>query len=314
MTQITIFGTGGVGGNYGAYLARAGAAVTFIARGAHLQAMREHGLRIESETGDFTVKPVKVTDDPSSIKNSDVILVCTKTWQLESIIDDLKSMVRPDTIILPLLNSVEAADFLAEKLGRKHVLGGLCYTISWIKEAGVIKSGGPSLIILGELSHTESERVKNLAKLLDDAPGIKAQNVANIRVHMWKKFSWISCAGAVGAATRSPSGLWWRQCPETRELFETLLRESFTVAKAYGAELSKIDRDEIIDYLDKRADAFRTSMQRDIESGRRSELMQQIGATMRLADKVGISVPASAAIYAALLPLELRAQGKISYS
>jgi 2-dehydropantoate 2-reductase len=310
--HVVIFGTGGVGGSFGAYLARAGVRVTFFARGAHMKAIQKDGLRVEALEGNFIIKPAQVTDNPDTIKSADIIFVCTKSWQIESIIDHLKIMIQKNTVVIPLLNSVEAADFLIEKLGSEHVLGGLCYTISYILQPGVIQSGGMSLIVLGELNQPDSERAQQLNKLLNDTPGITAENVPNIRFRMWKKFAWISCAGAVGAVTRAPSGI-WRKIPETRQLFEGLLEEVFLVAQKYGARLQRSEFDEIMEHLDNTAEDFRTSMQRDIENGCQSELMQQIGSTVRLANKATIAVPISESIYSTLLPCEFKAQGKLNY-
>ena len=198
-------------------------------------------------------------------------------------------------------------------MGARHALGGVCYTYSYIVRPGVVQSGGENLIVFGELDNKHSERSNKLFEILDGVPGLSVENSPEIQKRIWKKFVWISSASAVGAVTRSPCGI-WRAVSETRQLYATLLQEAFAVAATRGVSLGDGERAEIDKFMDARPEAFKTSMQRDIETGARSELMQQIGYTVRLGQEFGVSVPVSAAIYAALLPAELRAQGQIAYS
>jgi 2-dehydropantoate 2-reductase len=306
--HIVMFGSGGVGAGLGCHLARNGANITFIARGAHLQAMQEHGLRVQSAKGDFTV-PVQATDDPRSINDADVILLCIKTWQLESVIDDLKAIVGPNTFVVPLLNSIEAADILAAHLGASHVLGGLTYTISYLVGPGIVHSGGRHRIVFGELNNVISDRSQSLFDVLSVTGELEPENVSNIQMRMWQKFTWISSASAIGAAARVGVAQ-WRNVTETRDLFHTVLRESFALAQAHGVTLDEENFKEVFILLDAFPPGTKPSMQRDIEAGARSELQHQIGYVVREGQRLGVDVTVSAAVYAALLPQELAAQGK----
>src|SRR5690349_7316430 len=161
--RIVIFGTGGAGGYFGAQLARAGEDVVFIARGAHLAAIRAKGLRIESPTGETVIQPANATDDPSQVTDPDVVLVGVKAWQVTEAAAAMRPMLRPETFVVPLQNGVEAPSQLAAVLGPEHVLGGLCRTLSWVSAPGRIRSvGGMNIITFGELDNRRSERAEVL--------------------------------------------------------------------------------------------------------------------------------------------------------
>jgi 2-dehydropantoate 2-reductase len=186
------------------------------------------------------------------------------------------------------------------------VLGGLCYTASYIIGPGVVKASGGS-IIFGELDNQTSERSKELEKVINSAIGISGKSSLNIQFDLWKKFAWISSASAIGAVTRAPANE-WRKIAETRNLFEGLLHEAFAVAQARNVCLGDAEFQETIEFLDKLPDQFTTSLQRDIMANKRSELQQQIGEIVRLGEELNVSVPLSKAIYASLLPGEIRAR------
>ncbi len=311
--RIVIFGTGGVGGCFGGHMARSGMDVTFIARGDHLRAIREHGLHIQSAKGEFVVHLAQATDDPSTLAPPDYVLMCNKTWQLEDAIEAVGPMIGPGTTIVPLLNSIEAVDMLAAAFGAVRVLGGFCYTISYVTGRGVIWAGGINRVIFGELDHSISHRTELLAQAINSVEGITAQNAPHIQHSMWKKFTWISSASAMGAITRAPASI-WKTLPETRALFLQVLRETFAVAAAKGVVLGDAEFAETVAFLDGTPEGFTTSMQRDMAAGRRSELMHQIGYVVRQASELGLPAPASETIFNALLPSELRAQGKLSFN
>ena len=167
--RIAIFGAGGVGGYFGGRLAQAGdAEIIFIARGAHLQALREIGLRVKSLKGDFMLQPVQATDDPAGVGPVDAVLVGVKAWQVTKAAHALRPMVGPDTLVVPLQNGVEAPAQLAGILGADHVLGGFCRIVSYISEPGQVhQAGGDPYIAFGELDDRRSERVEQLLKALE---------------------------------------------------------------------------------------------------------------------------------------------------
>ena len=175
--KFAIFGSGGVGGYFGGRLAQASHDVTFIARGAHLTAIQETGLRVDSIAGDFLIQPAKATDDPSSVGAVDVLLVAVKAWQMEAAIQEMKFLVGTNTVILPVLNGVEAPEQLSAAFGSAGVLGGLCHISSFVAGPGNIQHVGmqPS-ITFGELDNEKSERVLALQKTFDDIPGISAED------------------------------------------------------------------------------------------------------------------------------------------
>src|SRR3984885_7624889 len=122
--RIAVIGAGGVGGGFGAALAKAGADVTFVARGAHLAAMRQHGLRVEGDRGKTLIQPVQATDDPASIGPVDIVLFCVKLWDIESAGEQIKPLIAPDTGVIPLQNGIDASDRLVPILGVAHVMAG----------------------------------------------------------------------------------------------------------------------------------------------------------------------------------------------
>ena len=157
--RIAVVGTGGVGGGYGAALAKAGADVTFIARGAHLAAMQTHGLKIQGDRGETHLVPTRATDDPATIGTVDIVLFCVKLWDVESAGERIKPMVGPSTAVIPLQNGIDAADRLIPILGRNAVMGGVAQISASIKGPGLIQQVGSFMrMIFGELDGTRSRR------------------------------------------------------------------------------------------------------------------------------------------------------------
>jgi 2-dehydropantoate 2-reductase len=310
---MAIFGTGGVGGYLGARLAEAGQEVVLIARGAHLEAIRRHGLRLESIAGDAEVRPALATDNPAEAGPADSVIVATKTWQLPEAARALGPMVGPETTVLPVLNGVDAADVLAEALGRERVLGGLCGMISFLAGPGRIRhTGADPWVTFGELDGSTTERIRRLEETLRRCRGLRVEVTTEIHVALWEKFSFITATGGVGAVTRAPMGA-FRSVPESRRLLEEAMREVVEVARARGVPI----RDEVVAERMRFVDGLEphgtSSMQRDILAGRRSELDEWNGAVVRLGREAGVETPAHAAMYAALLPQELRARGELLF-
>ena len=202
---IAVFGTGGVGGYFGGRLAEAGEDVVFIARGAHLDAIREHGLRVDSVRGDFLVQPAQATDDPRSVGVVDLVIVAVKSWQVPGAATAMAPLMGPDTMVLPLQNGVDAPEQLAEVLGREHVLGGLTKIFSSIAAPGYIRQiGGPASVTFGELDNQNGGRVVRLRAAFDQAR-VEAAIPEDIQVAMWEKFLLVVPFGGLGAVTRAPS-------------------------------------------------------------------------------------------------------------
>lgn len=307
--RIAVFGTGGVGGYFGGRLAEAGEDVRFVARGAHLAALQQRGLRVTSVAGDFVVRPIRASDDPASLGEADVVLVAVKAWQVAEAAEALRPMIGADTFVVPLQNGIEAPDTLAAVLGRWRVLGGLCRIIAYVVEPGHVHHAGvPPSIAFGELDAATSPRAERLREAFARAPGVRVAVVPDVRAAMWEKFLFIAAVSGVGAISRAPVGI-LRSEPQTRALLIQALEEIHAVARAHGIALAADAVARTLAFVDTLPADGTVSMQRDLAEGRPSELEAQIGAVVRLGEAGGISVPLHRMVYAALLPLERRARG-----
>ena len=304
--RIAIFGTGGAGGYFGAQLARAGEDVVFIARGEHLQAIREHGLRLETANDNFVVHAY-ATDDPKEAGLVDAVLVGVKTWQVKDAAHGMQPLIADNTFVVPLQNGVEAAAQLAAELGPEHVLGGLCGTISWLTGPGRIRSvGATHFVKFAELDNTPSNRVEELRRAFAGA-GVNVEVPVNIQTAVWAKFVFGAAFGGVGAFKRQPAGV-IRTDSESRRMLEDSMREVLAVAQAHNISLpgDTIKRSlALIDGLDPGAT---TSLQRDLAASKPSELEGWTGAVVRLGREANVPTPVNELIYQSLLPGELRAR------
>ena len=310
--RIAIFGTGGVGGYFGGRLAQAGEAeVIFIARGAHLRALHERGLRVKSLKGDFTVQPVQATDEPARVGPVNVVLVGVKAWQVTEAANALRPIVGPNTVVVPLQNGVEAPSQLGGVLGDQHVMGGFCRIVSYISEPGQIhQAGGDPYIAFGELDNRRSERAEKLLAIFSQTSGVTAEIPPNIQAAMWRKFLLISSWSGLGALTHVPVGI-WRSIPETRQMWQQAMHEVLSVARAQEIELDEVVIQKSTEYVDGLPPQATASMQRDILEGRPSELNTLSGGVLRLGREVAVHTPIHEFIYNALLPLEMKARGEI---
>ena len=307
--RLAVVGTGGVGAYFGGRLAQAGESVAFVARGAHLAAMRERGLRVDSVAGDFVIAPVEASDDPARIGPVDVVLVGVKAWQVGETARTLGPLLGPETFVVPLQNGVEAADQLAAVLGRERVIGGLCKIVSAIVAPGHVRhSGVPPRLEFGERDGHKSERVERLRAAFERAQGLSAVVPDDVEAAIWEKFLFIAPVSGVGAVTRAPVGI-TRAIPEARDLIQRAMFEVAAVARAKGVNLPDAAVARNMEYVDRLPPDSTASMQRDIMDGRPSELEQQNGAIARLGAQVGVPVPVHAFLYAALLPAERKARG-----
>jgi 2-dehydropantoate 2-reductase len=310
--RIAIFGTGGAGGYFGAQLAHAGEDIIFIARGEHLHAIHRQGLRVETPKGEILIQPAQAADDPAQVGVVDSVIVGVKAWQVKDVARAMQPMIGPETFVVPLQNGVETPSQLAGVLGAEHVLGGLCGTMSWIVRPGHIRSLGEAHFIkFGELDNQLSGRAEQLRQAFVRA-GVKVEIPSDIHVALWEKFLFVVSFGGVGAVTRAPIGV-IRTLPETRRLLEECLHEIFAVARARQIALSDSIIEKSMMFLDSLAPSGTTSLQRDLADGKPSELEAWNGAVVRLGREVGVATPLHEFIYHSLLPLELRACGKVQF-
>ncbi len=310
--RVAVFGTGGVGAYFGARLAEVGNEVAFVARGAHLDAIRTNGLRVDSVLGDMLVKPALASDSTDGIGAVDIVLLGVKTWQVAGVVPALKPLLGPDTLIVPLQNGVETADLLAAQLGARHVAGGVCGGFCFIVGPGHVKHiGGITFIKFGELDGRKSKRVERLRTEFMKAD-VDASVPDDIRVALWEKLMLVVPFGGVGAVSRAPIGV-LTKTPETRALLVAGMREIAAVARAQGAQLPPEASERTLALLDATTPAGTSSLQRDIAAGKPSELDAWTGAVVRLGAKHGVPTPLHSFLYAALLPLEQRARGEIGF-
>ncbi len=308
--RIAIVGTGGVGGYFGGRLAAAGHDVGFIARGAHLATLRADGLRVDSINGDFAVQPVRASADPESIGPVDAVIVAVKTWQLPDLAPQIRPLLGEDTVVVPLLNGIEAADVLADALGRHHILGGLCRIAAHVEGPGhIVHEAIEPTIVFGEFDNRQSERALGLLQAFQGA-GFEASLAPDIDVALWEKFMLIATWSGVGSVTRAPVGV-WRSLAGSRAMAEACLREILAVAHARGVGVSDERVVKTLAFIDRVGGDAIASMQRDIMSGRPSELESQNGAVVRLAAASGVEAPTNAFIYHALLPQEQAARAPL---
>ncbi len=301
--HIVIYGTGGVGGYFGARLAQAGNKVTFIARGKHLEAIQKNGLQLKSPKGDYLVFPANVTSNISEITDIDLILLCVKTWQLEAAAEEIKQVLSKKTMVISLLNGVNNTKVLGAVIDQKHLLGGLCKLVSKIDDYGVINhiSFEPT-IVFGELDKTKTNRALLLEKLFLNA-GITTKLADDIQTEIWSKFLFITTISGIGALTRATIGE-MIATSEIKDLMHQTAEEIVAVARAKGVHLSQSIVDQKFKIIESQPYNTTSSLQRDMMEGKRSELEAQNGFIVKMGIELGIPTPVNAFIYHCLLPQE----------
>ena len=310
--RIAVFGAGGIGGYLGGRLAQAGEDVSVIARGGHLAAIRENGLKVDSVDGDFVFKPSIATDDPGEVGPVDVVILGVKAWQVTEAAEAMRPMVGPETCVLPLQNGVEATGQLSAVLGDGVALGGISGISGFIVGPGHIRNdaSGPFLRF-GEMNNQLSPRVERLSQAINRT-GIKAEIPSNIESDIWWKLMFICASAGVGTVTRTPTGV-WRSLPETWQMAVQIVREVESVAIAKGIDLAGNEAEAAISLLEKRPPNATSSLSIDIMGGRPSELEAQIGVVVHLGKETGVPTPVSGFIYHCLLPLEMKARGQLEF-
>lgn len=307
--KIAVMGSGAVGGYYGGLLARTGQDVTFIARGAHLAALRTSGLQVKSVHGDFTITPVQVTDKPAEVGQVNLVLVCVKTPNTDEAAQAIKPMVGPDTTVVSLQNGIDAAERIGAIVGMEHMVGGATWLSSAIEAPGVIRQISQfRRIVVGELDGRITPRVQALFEVLKGT-GATVELSDNIVKVLWTKFLFIASISGVGSITRLGIGD-YRAVPETRAVLVSLMHEVEAVARASGTTLDTDVVEQTLALVDNAAPHIKPSMQLDVEAGRRSEVDSIIGVICRKGQELGVPTPLADVVYAALLPLELKARTK----
>jgi 2-dehydropantoate 2-reductase len=314
--RFAILGSGAVGGYFGAKLANAGQDVTFIARGAHLDAIRSKGLSIQSaRLGDFVVR-APAESDTTKIGPVEVVIVSVKAYDNATALPMLKPLIGPDTVVLTLQNGVDSADDVAAIVGEAHVLGGTTYVATALEGPGlIVQTGVHRSIIFGEVFGLSSEasakeenrgritpRVQAIADVLA-AADIQATAVPDARVPIWDKFVYLAAFAGFTGASRLAIGHIWK-FPHVREMFYACSREIAAIAKAEGVTISANRFATLEEYMTNLPPTTRSSLLIDLEQGKRIEVEALQGAAVRRAAKHGIPVPIMSTLYALLKPWE----------
>jgi 2-dehydropantoate 2-reductase len=299
--KIAVIGAGGVGGTFGAALAKAGADVWFLARGAHLDAMRMNGLRIASPRGDTHLVPTQASDDPAMIGPADVVLFCVKLWDVESAGERIRPIVGPGTAVIPLQNGIDAADRLIPILGAGVVLGGVAQVSATIEAPGVVRQTGTFMrLVFGEFSGERSARAEVFLALCQKA-GFDADLTMRIKTDLWLKFIILATNSAITAATRLPFGK-LRGDPDLMALFEAATQEVVAVGRASGVALPDDAAQLNMSFLAGAPAAMMASMAHDLIRGNRIELPWLSGKVVALGRELGVPTPVHAVLYAVLKP------------
>lgn len=295
--KIAMMGSGGVGGFFGGRLSHAGYDVSFVARGAHLAAMRERGLLIESEShGNIHVPKVRVTDDPASIGPVDLVILSVKLWDTESAIRQMRPMLKGGTAVLSLQNGVIKDDILRRELGEAPVMGGVCYVATTIARPGVILQTGPmQRVVIGEYDGRTSER----ARLLHEAllkTGVTAELSGDVRRAIWEKYVFLVGLSATTTAMRATLGP-IRKNPRTRAFLLEIFRETVEVGRAHGIALPADYADACLARADGLPENMVASMAHDLARGNRLEVEWLSGGVVQLGAAAGVPTPANRAVW-----------------
>jgi 2-dehydropantoate 2-reductase len=304
--KFAILGSGAVGGYFGAKLARSGQDVAFVARGAHLDAIRARGLEVRSEKlGDFTVRAA-AESDTSMIGPVDVAIVAVKAYDNATALPMLRPLIGPHTVVLTLQNGVDSVDEVAAVVGERHVLGGTTYVATALEAPGlIVQTGVHRSIIFGEVfgdrSHV-SPRVQAVADVLA-AADIQSRPVADARVPIWDKFVYLVPFSGFTGSARLPIGQVWKFA-HAQAMFYAASREVAAIAAAEGVTISPDRFDTLREYMDNIPATTRSSLLIDLEQGKRIEVEALQGAAVRRAAKHGLPTPIVSTLYAALKPWE----------
>ena len=301
--HFAVVGSGAVGGYYGAKLARAGQRVTFIARGAHLQTIRERGLQVRSVLGDFTVH-AEADSDTSRVGPVDVVLLAVKTYDNPKVFPMLRPLVNDRTIVLTLQNGVDSPDEVAATVGSRHVLAGPTYIATALSAPGLIEQTGTyRRIVFGEIFGDPPRLSDRVLQLRDTLAGadIQAEAVADARPPLWQKFIYLAPFAGFTGASRLPFGPLWRD-EFVRGQFRAAFREVEAVARAEGIELPADLDARLQAYTDALPPSTRSSLLIDLLQGKRIEVEALQGSVVRRGSRLGVPTPIMAALYAALKP------------
>jgi 2-dehydropantoate 2-reductase len=293
--RIAVMGSGGVGGYFGARLARGGADVHFVARGSHYAAMRERGLAIEGGPQAIHLPKVNVTDDVKKIGPVDVAMFCVKLWDTESAARALRPIMKAQTGVISFQNGVQKDEMLRAILGDAAIMGGVAYVGTHITRPGVIaQTGSLQRLVMGEYDGRRSERLEAFFQACKRG-GIDAELSDDIRRSIWEKYvSLVAMSGATTAMRQTIGPI--RSHPLTREFLIDLAREVVAVGRAHGVALPADYAEQRIPFFDGWPPDMTTSMHHDLQNGRPLEVQWLAGGVIDLGQKVGVPTPMNRAV------------------
>jgi len=302
--RMAMMAAGAVGGYFGARMAAAGHDVAFIARGAHLEAIRRDGIKLESQLGDLDLQNLNATDDPSQIGVVDVVLFAVKLWDTERAGEAARPLVGPDTRVITLQNGVDSVERLSPILGENAVIGGSTHVVARVAQPGVIRhTGTMAKIRCGRLDRRPDPL---LARYVDEfkRAGADITLAEDMRLDIWKKFVLLSANAGATAASRQPLGV-IREDPDMRALFFQLVEETIAVGRAAGVVFPSDFPQELDRLVAAFAPATKASMANDLEAGNRLELDWISGKVAALGRQYNVPTPGHRTIYAILKPYRM---------
>ena len=302
--RMAVMAAGAVGGYFGGRMAVAGHDVTFIARGAHRDAIRRDGLRIESALGDLHLKDLNVTDDPKQVGSVDVVLFAVKLWDTERAGEQTRPLVGSNTRVMTLQNGVDSVERLAPILGEDVTIGGATYIVTTIAKPGVIRhTGARAEVRCGRLDRRPDAVLAGYVQQMK-AANIEITLTDHMLLDIWKKFVLLSGTSGITASTRQPLGV-VRDDEDMRAFFYRLMHETIGVGRAAGVEFPPDFAAELDRWVASFPPTMKASMANDLDAGRRLELDWLAGKVVALGRKYGIATPGHEAVYAILKPYRM---------
>ena len=294
--RVAVMAAGAVGGYFGARLAAAGHDVAFIARGVHLAAIREQGLKIDSVLGDLHLRKANATSDPAAVGPVDIVLFAVKLWDTEIAAEAARPLVGPTTRVITLQNGIDSVERLMPILGMDQVVGGAAYIASVVPAPGTVRHTSQfARLHCGRLDRADDSK---LAAFVDagKGAGIDIALVPDINRERWEKFVFLVALSGITAATRKPLGAVFADT-DTRSLFVDLMREVVAVGRAKGIPLAPEFIDDRIKFAEAAPYGFKASMLHDLEAGRRLELDWLAGKVVALGREMSVPTPANDAVF-----------------
>ena len=299
--KVAVYGAGGVGGYFGGRLAETGADVHLIARGDHLDALQQDGLRVQSVSGDFEVD-LPASEDPSDIGPCDYVLFTVKSFDTEAAARELRPLLQDHTAVISLQNGLDNEELLATEIGREHVMGGVAYIFSTIAEPGVIEhKGGPTTFTYGELDGDRSDRAQRFQEWCERADGMDAELSEDVQQVLWEKAAFICALAGMTAAVRLPLGE-IRSQRASWEMFRRIIEEVCSVGRTTGIEIPHGTVDRWVEFAEEVDADMRSSLHYDMTHDKPMELEALHGTIVRRAKENEVEVPMNEAVYAILQP------------